>query len=196
MIKFNLIKDIAPYKIFYDMYEMAESASQRNIEAACFSSCSDEKIPHSRFINIKYVNDNEIIFFSNYQSAKANDIRSNKNVALTFFWNSINVQIRIQGTISKLDEKRSDKHWKLRKNEKNILAMSSHQSLPIASYEKVKKNYEKFVNHDLSDRPNYWGGYVVFPNYFEIWQGHDSRINKREIFEFCNDSWNSFFLEP
>lgn len=196
MISFNLSKDIIPYNIFLDMYMLAQRASQKNIEAACFSTCSDKKIPHSRFINIKYINDNEFIFFSNYQSLKAQDIQSNNNVALTFFWSSINVQIRIQGTISKLDDNRSNDHWKLRQNQKNILSISSNQSSPIASYSKVKKKYEEFSNHDLSNRPNYWGGYAIIPNYFEIWQGHESRINKREVFELCDDNWKNFFLEP
>ena len=71
-------------------------------------------LPTSRFINIKYINNDEFIFFSNYKSSKAEDIDANKNVSLTFFWNSINVQIRIQGVVEKLDEYRSDAHWKLR----------------------------------------------------------------------------------
>ena len=57
MIKFNLKKNIEPYEVFHKNYKLAESASQGNIEAACLSTCSSKKIPHSRFINIKYINE-------------------------------------------------------------------------------------------------------------------------------------------
>jgi|TARA_B100001063_G_scaffold243930_1_gene275596 pyridoxamine 5'-phosphate oxidase len=196
VIKFNLKKNIEPYEIFLKNYKLAELASQGNIEAACLSTCSSKKIPHSRFINIKYINDNEFIFFSNYQSLKAEDIQDNNNVALTFYWNSINLQIRIQGIVNKLDKKRSNDHWKLRQNEKNILSISSNQSSKISSYSKVEEKYKKYANQDFLNRPNYWGGYIIVPDYFEIWQGHKSRINKREVFKFVNDSWENFFLEP
>lgn len=196
MIKFQLQDNLEPYKIFHKKYKEAEAASQQNIEAACFSTCSDKKIPHSRFINIKYVNDNEFIFFSNYESLKAEDINHNNNVSLTFFWSSTNVQIRIQGLAHKLDGFRSDKHWFLREKEKNILAIASNQSSKIASYENVQKKYKEFTTFDLTKRPNYWGGYVVVPYYFEIWQGHKSRINKREVYEIYNGNWNNFTLEP
>jgi pyridoxamine 5'-phosphate oxidase len=196
MIRFNINKKIEPYKIFLDKYKAAETASQKNIEAACLSTCSTNNTPNSRFINIKYINNDEFIFFSNYKSSKAEDIDANKNVSLTFFWNSINVQIRIQGVVEKLDEYRSDAHWKLREDDKNILSISSNQSSKIASYNDVIGKYKESSKHNILKRPCYWGGYVIIPNYFEIWQGHKSRINKREAFELKDDNWKSFCLEP
>jgi pyridoxamine 5'-phosphate oxidase len=196
MIKFNLKAEIEPYKIFLANYKLAEAASQTNIEAACLSTCTDTKIPRSRFVNIKYINDDEIIFFSNYQSPKARDIAANNHVALNFLWNAINVQVRIQGIAHKLDENRSDNHWKLRKYEKNILAISSNQSSQISSYTKIKDKYKEFAKDNLLDRPSYWGGYVIVPSYFEIWEGHESRINKRLAFKLSGNAWESFYLEP
>lgn len=196
MIKFNLKNDIEPYNIFLANYKLAEAASQLNIEAACLSTCSNTKVPHSRFINIKYINDDEFIFFSNYQSSKAKDIEFNNNVSLNFLWNSINVQIRIQGIALKLDKNRSDEHWNLRESKKNILAVSSNQSSQISSYIKIKDRYNEFAKHDSLERPSYWGGYVIVPSYFEIWKGHKSRINKREAFRLSNNDWISFYLEP
>lgn len=196
MIKFHLQDNLEPYKIFYKKYKEAQAASQQNIEAACLSTCSNKKIPHSRFVNIKYVNDNEFIFFSNYESLKAQDIINNNNVSLVFFWSATNIQIRIQGIVHKLDEHRSDKHWMFRQKEKNILAIASNQSSKIASYKDVQKKYKEYATSDLTKRPDYWGGYVVVPHYFEIWEGNKSRINKREAYELSSSNWSYFILEP
>ena len=197
MIKFNLRKNIEPYEVFLKNYKLAESASQGNIEAACLSTCSSKKIPHSRFINIKYINDNEFIFFSNYQSLKAEDIQDNNNVALTFYWNSTNTQIRVEGNIMKLDEDSSNKHWMQRNRDKNALAISSDQSSPSINFEKIIEDYQYVLNVPGSlQRPDYWGGYIIIPNYFEFWTGHKSRLNNRKVFEINNGSWKSKILQP
>ena len=80
---------------------------------------------------------------------------------------------------------------------KNALAISSKQSNKIASYEDVSVNYEKSLQKDnLEQCPEYWGGYSFIPYYFEFWEGHESRLNKRQVFEKKNDEWNQFFLQP
>lgn len=196
MIDFNLNKETSPCLKVFKLYEHAKDASQKFIEAACLSTCDDSKTPQSRYVNIKYINDNELIFFSNYNSLKAKNIEYSNKISLVFFWDSINCQIRISGTISKLDSKRSDAHWKKRSKEKNILSTISQQSNKIKSYDQITKKFNNSLDIDVSSRPNYWGGYSISPYYFEIWEGHPSRINKREIFELCNEEWLNYYLEP
>lgn len=197
MIDFNLKKNEKPYKDFIEIYSNAKKLSQLNIEAACLSTVSSNGNPRSRFINVKYINDDEIIFFSNYESHKSNEIKFNSNVALNFFWSSINAQIRIEGTISKLSIERSNRHWKKRSDSKNALALSSKQSSISNSYQKVKDNYEFVLkNKSLLERPEYWGGYLIKPLYFEFWTGHKSRVNKRKIFKIKDSIWQEYFLQP
>ena len=77
------------------------------------------------------------------------------------------------------------------------MAISSNQSKPISSYEKVSENYNKSLNNDnLKDCPEYWGGYSFVPYYFEFWEGHESRLNKREVYEIKNNEWDYFILQP
>tara|TARA_B100002051_G_C16734733_1_gene640522 strand:+ start:268 stop:861 length:594 start_codon:yes stop_codon:yes gene_type:complete len=197
MILFNKNIKSEPQKELIKLYHIATKKNQRNIEAASLSTISSDNKPHCRFINIKYVNENEFIFFSNYNSSKARDINLNKNIALTFFWNLANIQIRIEGEIKKLDEKRSDIHWLTRSVEKNALAFSSDQSKEIASFKEVKRNYNNVLkNEDLTKRPKYWGGYVVVPHYFEFWEGSDFRLNKRKVFFNENEVWNKKLIQP
>jgi pyridoxamine 5'-phosphate oxidase len=197
MIEINITDLESPFHEFLKLYKNAEFSNQKNIEAACLATVSDQRKPRTRYVNIKYINDNEIIFFSNYTSAKAIEINSNKNIALTFFWSSANIQIRIEGKINKLSGTRSDQHWKIRSKYKNALAISSDQSSLSGSYQEVIDNYNNSLNlDDLSVRPNYWGGYVIQPSYFEFWQGHESRINQRTIFKRNKTLWSKYYLQP
>ena len=110
MINLENITEDEPYVCFRDLYYNAITYSQKNIEAAAISTVSIDKKPSSRFVNIKYVND-KFIFFSNYNSQKGNDLDNNNNASLLFFWNAINVQIRIEGSVHKTTSVFSDKHF-------------------------------------------------------------------------------------
>ena len=84
-----------------------------------------------------------------------------------------------------------------RPEEKNALAISSSQSKPIDSYSQVKENYNRSLeSDDLKKCPDFWGGYSFVPYYFEFWEGHQSRINKREVFEKMDCVWKQSFLQP
>jgi pyridoxine/pyridoxamine 5'-phosphate oxidase len=77
------------------------------------------------------------------------------------------------------------------------LAISSSQSQPINSYEEVRTNYQNVLkNMNLVDCPKYWGGFSFIPYYFEFWEGHDSRLNKREVFNKIDGIWKHSFLQP
>ena len=185
-----------PSELFLKHYNNAKKLYQNNIEAACLSTCSNDGVPNSRYVNIKYLNDDKFIFFSNYKSVKANDIETNNKASLVFFWNTVNIQIIIQGSVFKIDESSSDEHWLIRSREKRALAISSYQSSPIASYDEVVKNFEICLKSNLTHRPSYWGGYSLAPNYYEIWEGNKNRVNKRHIFKLTKDKWNDTFIQP
>ena len=92
----------------------------------------------------------------------------------------------------------SDNHFKHRDKGKNILAISSEQSKEINSYNDFIDVYEQASKKILNTqkRPAHWGGYSFRPYYFEFWQGHNLRINKREAFIFEKDVWKNIFLQP
>lgn len=198
MIEFINISDELPYKIFKNRYEDAVSANQSIVEAVCISSySSSNKEVNARFVNLKFVNEKEFIFFSNYDSPKSEDFKSHNQITALFHWSSTNVQIRMKAKINKTSREFNLKYFSDRDEKKNALAISSNQSKPISSYEKVSENYNKSLNNDnLKDCPEYWGGYSFVPYYFEFWEGHESRLNKREVYEMINDGWNQYILQP
>ena len=140
---------------------------------------------------------NEFIFFSNYNSPKASSFNSHNQISALMYWSSINVQIRMKAKINKTSNKYNQKYFFDRSEEKNALAISSSQSKPIASYKQVKKNYNKsFKNDDLKECPEFWGGFSFTPYYFKFWEGHESRINKREAYKKSDGSWEHLILQP
>ena len=149
MINFNQPSRQKPFMEFKKKYENAINAHQKQIEAISISSYSrkfDEV--NSRYVNLKIVNDQEFIFFSNYNSPKAKEFKQNNKISALVFWNSTGVQIRIKALIKKTPEKFNNEYFSKRAIEKNALAISSNQSNVIDSYEEVLERYNKSIKLD------------------------------------------------
>ena len=198
MIQFNNLNQELPYLLLKERYDEAVDAGEKATEAISISSYNKEVCEvTSRYVNLKFITNNEFIFFSNYDSPKASAFNSHNQIAALLYWSSINVQIRMKAQIKKTSQEFNQKYFFDRLEEKNALAISSNQSKPIQSYSQVIKNYDKSLeSDDLKKCPEYWGGYSFIPYYFEFWAGHESRINKREVFEIVNGSWKHSYLQP
>ncbi|MDA7830128.1 pyridoxamine 5'-phosphate oxidase family protein [Gammaproteobacteria bacterium] len=198
MIEFNNLNQEIPYLLFKEKYDEALNAGQRGIEAISISSYNKEiSEVDSRYVNLKFISNDEFIFFSNYDSPKASSFNSHNQIAALVYWPSINVQIRIRAKIKRTTDEFNQNYFFNRSEEKNALAISSNQSKLIDSYNQVKENYNKSLkNDDLKKCPEFWGGYSFTPYYFEFWEGHESRLNKREVYEKSDDSWKHLILQP
>jgi pyridoxamine 5'-phosphate oxidase len=198
MIQFNNLNQEIPYQLFKKKYDEALNAGQKGIEAISISSFNKEMAEvDSRYVNLKFITNNEFIFFSNYNSPKASSFNSHDQIAALFYWSSINVQIRMRAKIKRTTDEFNQNYFFDRSEEKNALAISSNQSKPIDSYNQVKENYNRSLeSDDLKKCPEYWGGYSFTPYYFEFWEGHESRINKREVFDKIDGIWKHSFLQP
>ena len=198
MIIFKDLPEVEPYQQFQKDYLDAEKANQSLIHAIAISSFNKTlNEVESRFVNLKYIEGEEWIFFSNYNSPKAKSFQSHDQISAMFYWSTTNVQIRMKANIKETNKERSDEHFKSRQKEKNALAIASNQSQPISSFETVKSKFtETLENADLSKRPDYWGGFSFTPYYFEFWRGSDFRLNHRNAFSKVEDGWESSILEP
>ena len=199
MIKLLNLNPEKPYIYFQSLYQEALEKGQKGIEAISVSSYNKIKNEvEARYVNLKYITNNEWIFFSNYYSPKASQFDSHSQVSILIYWASINTQIRMKGKIFKTSSEFSDKHFQTRTKEKNALAISSNQSQAIESFDEVAKNFNETLESMTSQiaRPNFWGGYSFTPYYFEFWQGHENRLNKRHVFEQQDSEWAERFLQP
>jgi pyridoxamine 5'-phosphate oxidase len=192
--------NVAPLREFKRYYDKALNAKESNIDVMALSTIDCEAMkPRSRYVNLKYIKKNKFIFFSNYLSDKGKEISNCNQVSCLFYWNSIYTQIRIEGNITKSSASLSDSHFEKRELKKNALSISSKQSKKIQSFEVVMNQYnEALSSNDLFKRPSYWGGYSITPYYFEFWEGHKNRLNRRKAFSKLKNSnkWSHFLLSP
>ena len=198
MIDISNISHNGPYQLFIEKAEKAIEKSQKSMDAIVISSYNQlTKEVDSRYVNLKYIIENEWIFFTNYNSQKAISFETHNQISALIYWNSIDVQIRMRAKIKKTSKEFNQKYFFNRLEEKNALAISSNQSEQIDSYSQVIKNYNKTLKNDnLKKCPEYWGGFSFIPYYFEFWVGHESRINKREVFDMADGIWKHSFLQP
>ena len=198
MIQFKNLKKDKPYLLFKSKYDEALNAGQKVIEAISISTFENKTNEvDSRFVNLKFVSEDEFIFFSNYKSPKANSFETHNQIAALIYWSSINVQIRMKAKIKKTSKEYNQEYFLNRSEKKNALAISSNQSKPIDSYSQVIENFNNSIkNDDLKKCPEFWGGYSFTPFYFEFWEGHESRLNKREVFKKEDEDWVHSFVQP
>ena len=198
MIQFKNLNQETPYELFKAKYDEALSAGQRPIEAIAISSyMTKTNEVDSRYVNLKFIENDEFIFFSNYESPKAASFLSHNQIAALIYWPNTNTQIRMKAKIKRTSKEFNQRYFFNRSDKKNALAISSNQSKPIDSYNRVKENFNSSLkNDDLKKCPEYWGGFSFTPYFFEFWEGHDSRINKREVFNMIDGNWVHSIVQP
>ena len=198
MIEFKNLNQETPYLLFKEKYDEAFNAGQKNIEAISIASFNKEKNEvDSRFVNLKIIDHDNFIFFSNYNSPKSLAFKSHNQVSVNIYWPVINLQIRMKAKISKKDRSYNQAYFLKRSAEKNALAISSDQSKLISSYDLVVKNYNEVKKDmDLKECPEYWGGFVFKPYEIEFWEGNSFRLNKRNMYKLVDDTWHHNILQP
>lgn len=155
--------------------------------------------PSSRIVLLKQVRNEGFVFFTNYDSRKAKQLNENPNCALTFIWNELERQVRVEGHVEKLSAEESDSYFERRPIGSKLGAWSSPQSaiIPNREYlENLVADFEhKFVNVEIN-RPDNWGGYLVKPVLVEFWQGRKSRLHDRIQYVYVNNLWKINRLAP
>ena len=198
MIEFKNLNKEMPYQLLKIKYDEASNAGQKSIEAISISSYNTLKHEvDSRYVNLKLIENDEFIFFSNYNSPKAASFNAHSQISALLFWPTINVQIRMKAKIKQTSKEFNQKYFFDRSKEKNALAISSKQSNRIGSFEQVKENYNNvLINYDLKKCPKYWGGFSFVPYEIEFWQGNEFRLNNRNLYIKEESTWKHFILEP
>ena len=163
------------------------------------SSINLEGKPSSRMVLLKRISNEGLVFFTDYEGHKGQQIISSPYVALTFWWAKTNKQIRIEGECSKVSKKESDDYFNTRPRGSQISASVSLQSSELDSYESLEKRSREF-EAEYSDkeiqRPSRWGGFLVKPKSIEFWIDQKNRLHKRELFTIDDSDWKMVLLSP
>lgn len=180
--------------------ERAKNEIDGNWNAMCVSTIDVNNTPDSRMVLFKeYSEDDNLIFFTNYNSKKGQDIRNNSAICATFFWDKFDTQLRIKGFVKITSREVSRKYFDSRPFASRVAAIVSNQSNKIDSYESLREKYER-LQKELSESdiscPEHWGGVEIVPTRIEFWEGHKNRLHKREVFELHEDNWEVSLISP
>ncbi|MBB6610229.1 pyridoxamine 5'-phosphate oxidase [Pontibacter sp. Tf4] len=168
--------------------------------AMVLSTVNGSGRPSARVVLLKAVTAEGFVFFTNYESRKGHDLQENPFAALTFFWPELERQVRVEGTVQKVDAAISDEYFHSRPVGSQIGAWASPQSRPISSREELEKAdnayTEQFADLEVIPRPAHWGGFIVAPETIEFWQGRPNRLHDRIVYEKQGATWHLKRLAP
>ncbi len=191
--------DPDPIKQFQQWWNEIIMSNIEEPNAMTLATTNKNGKPSARIVLLKGSGNDGFVFFTNYESRKGNELEENPQAALLFFWKELERQVRIEGSVKKLNEKESDEYFLLRPEQSRIGAWSSPQSKIIKNRSVLEDMFLKYTlqfSDGVIIRPPHWGGYIVKPSLFEFWQGRPNRLHDRLQYTFSNNRWIIERLAP
>lgn len=188
-----------PVIFFKKWLEEAVESKVAEPNAMSLATVAEDGTPNSRIVLLKGVGERTIRFYTNYESRKGSDLKTNPFAAVSFWWPELERQVRIKGSIKKVSREESDEYFQSRPRESMLGAWASKQSSEVVNREKLREAYEKvskrFKNTTIPT-PGFWGGFDIYANEIEFWQGRPSRLHDRILYTYGNDTWKFKRLQP
>jgi pyridoxamine 5'-phosphate oxidase len=187
-----------PLEQFSKWLEDAVKAEIYDPNACSLATVDGEGRPVSRAVLLKALEDEQFVFYTNYQSRKSSHLDQNPNTCMHFPWFALQRQVIVTGKVEKIDADRAEEYFLSRPLESKLGAWASRQSERVDSRESLEKTYlemqEKFG--DNPPKPPHWGGFALIPETIEFWQGGPSRLHDRFMYSLENNHWTVQRLNP
>ena len=200
--KFELTEqsvDKDPIQQLIEWLNDAIDGQQPDPNAMVLSTIDRTGFPDSRVVLLKELTPEGLVFFTNYNSRKGQQIASDSHVSAVFFWPGQERQVRIRGMAEKIREEDAELYFRSRPLESQLGAWASPQSEVIESRQVLNDNYKQyelyFETHEIT-KPPFWGGFLVRPQYFEFWQGRSNRLHDRIEYSLSEHAWLIHRLAP
>jgi pyridoxamine 5'-phosphate oxidase len=198
------IKDVdkKPIEQFKVWFQEALDSNIREPNAMILATADKNAIPNARVVLLKDFDEKGFVFFTNYESAKGQELLENPFATLVFNWLDLERQIRIKGKVEKVSSEESKEYFQSRPKDSQIGAWASPQSRVIQNRDVIEKNQEylqgEYKNAFELPCPEFWGGYRVVPQQIEFWQGRSSRLHDRIQYtrQGEKDQWKIERLAP
>lgn len=198
----NLLHDpVEQFANWFDAARETPSADWFEANAMTLATSDSAGRVSARTLLLKKYSAEGFVFFTNYESDKANQLSQNPNASLLFYWPHVERQVRIEGSVTKTDHATSDEYFHERPRGSQCGAIASPQSRPLPDRDELEQMAEEIAERYAGQeipRPEYWGGYLLNPVRFEFWQGRSNRLHDRFAYERDADgqTWKITRLAP
>lgn len=189
-----------PFALFRDWQAAARRASPlAHPNAVCVSTADEHGVPEGRFVDLKGVSEAGFVFCTHLESRKAQTLAANPKVALTFWWDHIERQVRVVGLAERISSAEADAIFRTRSRDAQLTSWASQQSAllpdPAELTSRAEAVQRRFDRADIP-RPTHWGGYRVVPSRLEFLAFRANRRHERLVFERREGEWVRYWLQP
>lgn len=189
-----------PLKLFGEWFEEAHKVEPINPEAMTVATATADGRPSARMVLLKDWGAEGFVFYTNCESRKGDELKTNAHAALLFYWRKLARQIRIEGPVEPVSEAEAEAYFASRPRDSQIGAWASQQSRPIEgrlTFEKAIAKYAAKYAVGPVPKPPYWSGFRVVAEEFEFWREHRFRLHERQLFKRQPDgNWSLDILFP
>ncbi len=189
-----------PIDLFKKWFAKAKETEINDPNALALATSNKYNQPSVRMVLLKGLSNEGFVFYTNLQSRKSDEIKSNQKASMCFHWKSIRRQVRIIGNVEQVSDKEADDYFKSRPYKNRIGAWASSQSKVLDKRENFVKKIEEFKKKYPDDnkvpRPPFWSGWRVVPSEIEFWHDVEGRVHERLNYKSKNGVWSKELLYP
>jgi len=187
-----------PMQQFRAWFEQALASGLDEPYAMTLATVSGDQRPAARIVLLRGFDERGFAFFTNFDSRKGHELAAAPHAALLFYWAPLERQVRIEGVVARVPDADSDDYFAKRPRGSCIGAWASPQSQVIPDRDWLRQRVAAFdAEHgDTVPRPDNWGGYRLIPDYYEFWQGRESRLHDRLVYRMDGEAWRTERLAP
>ena len=167
--------------------------------AFALATVGDDGQPSVRMLLLKGVDARGFVFYTNFESRKAQELLAHPKAAMCFHWQPLELQVRVEGSTQRVTDVEADAYFASRARGSRVGAWASRQSRPLSGpaelEHRVEEYEQKFAGGDVP-RPEYWSGFRLVPERIEFWTGKPSRLHDRELYLRDGRRWRKQWLYP
>jgi pyridoxamine 5'-phosphate oxidase len=188
-----------PLDLFTRWFEEARDQGALEPQAVALATATPEGVPSARMVLMKGFDERGLTFFTNYGSRKGAELEANPQAALVFHWPEVGRQVRIEGSVSRVDRSETEAYARSRERASQLSALASPQSRPVPDRAWLERRVEELdrehagVELPVSDD---WGGYRLEPRAWEFWEHRPNRLHDRFRYERTDGDWRVERLGP